>query len=99
MSIQGTVGADRFCGKGIRIKRDLKFAAKNFQPANMIAMLVRKQNAVEVFRRDSALLKPKNNLPCAQSTIDQNLAVIGRDKRAVSGAAAAEHPQTEHVGI
>jgi hypothetical protein len=99
MAIQGTVAADRFCGKRIPINRDLKFAAKNFQPANMIAMLVRKQNAVEVFRRDSALLEPKNNLPCAQSTIDQNLAMIRRDKRAVSGAAAAEHPQTEHVGI
>ena len=89
MSIQGTVGADRFCGKGIRIYRDLKFAAKNFQPANMIAMLVRKQNAVEVFRRDSALLKPKNNLPCAQSTIDQEFAFIALDQSAIARAAGA----------
>jgi hypothetical protein len=33
----------------------------------------------------------------AQSAIDQNPAMIGRDQRAVSGAAAAEHRQTEHV--
>ena len=32
----------------------------------------------------------------AQSAIDQDFAVIGRDQSAVSGTAAAEQSQTEH---
>ena len=62
-------------------------------------MLVGEENTIELCRSDSALLEPDHDLPRAQSPIDQNSAMIGRDERAISGAAAAEHGQTEHSSI
>jgi hypothetical protein len=35
-------------------------------------------------------------LPRAQPAIDKNFTMIGRDQRAVSRTAAAEHRQAEH---
>ena len=65
----------------------------------MIAVLVREQNAIKLLGRDLALGETERELPRAQSTIDQQPAMIGRDQCAVAGAAAAEHGQTEHAGI
>jgi hypothetical protein len=45
---------------------------------------------------DATLLKADDDLARAQSTIDQNPAVIGGDESAIPSAAAAEHGQTEH---
>ena len=59
-------------------------------------MFVGEQDAVELLGRDSALLEPQDDLARAQSAIDQNPAMIGRDERAIPGATAAEHGQTEH---
>ena len=59
-------------------------------------MFVGDENAVELLRRDAALLQAQHELARAQSAIDQNFAVIGRDQRAVSRAPAAEHGQAEH---
>jgi len=73
-----------------------KFPAKHFQPANVIAMLMRKKQTVELLGGNATLLKADDDLARAQSTIDQNPAVIGGNERAIPGAAAAEHGQTEH---
>ena len=73
-----------------------KFPAKDFQPANVIAMLVCKKQPVELLGGDATLLKADDDLARAQSTIDQNPAVIGGNESAIPGAAAAEHGQTEH---
>ena len=73
-----------------------KFPAKHFQPANVIAMLMCKKQTVELLRGNATLLKADDDLARAQSTIDQNPAVIGGNERAIPGAAAAEHGQTEH---
>ena len=62
----------------------------------MIAVLVGEQNAIELLRHHAALLEPEHNLPRAQSAIDQDSAMIGRDQRTISGTAAPEHRQTEH---
>jgi hypothetical protein len=59
-------------------------------------MFVRKQNAIQLFWGYTALFEAQNNLARAESAIDQNFTVIGRDQGAVSRAAAAEHSQTEH---
>jgi hypothetical protein len=67
--IQAAIEADGFGGKRIGIDRNPKFAAKNFEPANMISVLVGQQNAIEAFRGDAALLQAKNNLSCAQSAV------------------------------
>ena len=73
-----------------------KLPAKHFQPANVIAMLMCKKQTVELLGGNATLLKADDDLARAQSTIDQNPAVIGRNERAIPGAAAAEHGQTEH---
>jgi hypothetical protein len=99
MSIQQAVATNRFGGERVAINRHVKFAAKNFQAANMIAVLVREQDAIELAERHAALFETQDDLPRAQSTIDKNLAMIGRDEGAVSGAAAPEHRQTEHASI
>jgi hypothetical protein len=65
----------------------------------MIAVLVGEEDAIELRRGDPALLEPDDDLPRAQSSINENPAMISRDKGAISGAAAAEHRQTEHGSI
>ena len=73
-----------------------KFPAKHFQPANVIAMLMCKKQTVELLGGDATLLKADDDLARAQSTINQNSAVIGGNESAIPSAAAAEHGQTEH---
>jgi hypothetical protein len=97
MSIQRALTLDCFGGERVAINRNVKLAAENFEPADVVAMLVREENAVEPVGRYAALLKAQRYLPGAQSAIDKNFAVISRDKRAVPGTAAAEHGQAEHV--
>jgi hypothetical protein len=62
----------------------------------VIAVFVRENNAVELFRRDATLLQAQYDLPRAKTAINKNPAMICGDKRAVSRAPAAEHGQAEH---
>ena len=62
----------------------------------MIAVLVGEKNAVELFRPDAAKFEPDNKLPRAQSAIDQQPAMIGREQGRVPPAATAEHREAEH---
>src|SRR2546426_9769624 len=75
------------------------FAAEHFESADMIAMFVSEQDAIELFRRNSAHLQARQNLARAQSTIDEQATMIGCDQGAVSAAAAAEHDEAEHCAI
>src|SRR4029450_9863282 len=59
-------------------------------------MFVRENNAVELLRRDPALLQTQHDLASTQTAINENLAVVGGDQRAVPRAPAAEHGQAEH---
>src|SRR5205809_7273216 len=77
----------------------MKFPAEHFEPANMIAVFVRQEHAIELPRRDSALLEPDHDLSRAESVIDQDPAMIGRDQGAIPRAAAAEHGQSEHARL
>src|SRR5213075_635239 len=88
-----------FRGEPVAINRDMKFPAEHFEPANVIPVLVRQEHAIELRRRDSALLEADDDLSRAQSAIDQNPAMIGRDQSAISCAAAAEHGQSEHARL
>src|SRR6266403_1305490 len=96
MLLEQSVVANRFCRERVAINRHVKFAAKNFKPANVIAVFVSKKDAVELVGCNATFRQAKHQLPRAQSPIDQNLAMLSRDQRAVSGAAAAEHRQAEH---
>jgi hypothetical protein len=77
----------------------VKFPAKHFKTANMIAVLVGEKHAIELVGSDSALGETQDELARAQSAVDEQAAMIGRDERAVSGAPTAEHRQTEHVRL
>ena len=91
--------ANRFRRKRVAIDRDLEFATEHFKPADMIAMFVCKQDAIELSGSNAAERQTHDELACAQPAIDQNVAMIGRNERAISGAAAPEHGQTEHVRL
>ena len=91
--------ADRFCRERVAINRDVKFAAEHVESANVIAMFVGEEDAIELVRSDSALREAQDKLARAQSAVDQQPAMIGRDERAVSRAPAPEHRQTKHCSI
>jgi hypothetical protein len=57
---------------------------------------VRKEDAIELLRRDAALLQAQHQLPRAQPAIDENFAMIRCHQGAVTRAPAAEHRQAEH---
>jgi hypothetical protein len=90
---------DRFRGERVAINGNVKFPAEHFEPANVVAMFVGEEDAIELGGRDSALGQAKNDLTRAQASIDQEPAMIRGDERTVSGAAAAEHGQGEHALI
>jgi len=77
----------------------MKFPAKHFEAADVIAMFVGEKDAIELVRGDSALSQAQDELSRAQSAVDQEAAMIGGDQRAISGAPAPEHRQTEHVRL
>jgi len=83
--------ADRFRRERVAINRDVKFSAKHFEAANVIAMFVGKEDAIELVWGDSAPCEAQDKLSRAQSTVDKQPAMIGRDERAVSCAPASEH--------
>src|SRR5947209_8521431 len=77
----------------------MKLAAEHFEPADVIAVFVSEKDAIQLARRDPALLEPDHDLPRAQPAIDQNPTMIGRDQSAIPRAAAAEHGQSEHARL
>ena len=90
------IGADRFRGQGIAINRDRKFSAENLEPADVVPMLVGEKDTVEFVRRDPAEREPEDELTRAQTAIDEESAMVGRDERAIPRASAPEHGQTKH---
>jgi hypothetical protein len=62
----------------------------------MVAVFVREKYAVELLRRYATLFQAQCQLSGAESTIDENLAMIRCNQRAVSRAAATKHGQAEH---
>jgi len=52
------------------------------------------EHAIELRRRDAALLETDHDLPRAQSAMHQEPAVIGRDQGTIFPRCAAEHGQS-----
>ena len=77
----------------------MKFPAEHFETADMIAMFVGQEHAIELVWSDPALREAQDELARTQPAIDQQPAMIGGDERAVPGAAAPEHCQSEHVRL
>jgi hypothetical protein len=95
-SFRETAGPKRLGRESIAVNWQIKFVTENFKTADVISVFVRENNAVELLWRDAALLQTQHDLPCAETAINENLAMIGRDQRTVSRAAAAKHGQAEH---
>ena len=74
----------------------MKFAAEDVEAANVIAMFVGEEDAIKLLGSNAALSEAQDKLSRAQSAVDQQPAMIGRDERAVSRAPASEHRQTKH---
>ena len=96
MLLEQSVAPNRLRSKRVAINRHLQFATKNFESAHVIAVLVRKKDTIELAWHDPTLREAQHQLPRAQTAIDENFAMLGRDQCAVSRAPAAEHRQTEH---
>ena len=90
------VASHSFGRQCVAVDRYIKFAAENFKSTNVITVLMREKDAVELFRHDAAMLQTQHQLPRAQTAIDKNLAMIGCDQRTISRAPAAEYGQAEH---
>src|SRR5215813_9434966 len=95
-SLRQTTGPKRLGREPIAVNRQIEFVAENFKTANVISVFMRENNAIELLRRDAALLQTQHHLPRAQTTINENLAMMGGNQSAVSRAPAAEHGQAEH---
>ena len=95
-SLREAAGPKRLGCEPIAVNRQIEFVAENFKTADVISVFVRENNAVEPLRCDATLLQTQHDLPRAQTAINENIAVIGRDQRAVSRAPATEHGQAEH---
>ena len=95
-SLRKTIGSKRLAGEPIAVNRQVELVAKNFKAANVIGVFVRENNTIQLLRRDAALLEAQNDLPRAETAINENLAMIRGNQRTVSRAPAAEHSQAEH---
>ena len=97
MFIERALASDRFGGEGVAENRNGKFTAEHFEAADVVAMFMREKNAIQLRWCDATLFQAQSQLSRAQSAVDENLAVIGGEQRAISGTATAEHGQTEHA--
>jgi hypothetical protein len=95
-SLREITGSKRLSREPIAVNRQIEFVAENFKTADVICVFMCENNAVELFRCDATLLETQNDLPRAQTAINENLAMIGGNQRTVSRAPAAEHGQAEH---
>jgi len=95
-SFRETAGPKRLGREPVAINRQIEFMAENFKTADVIGVFVRENDAVELLRRDATLLQTQHHLPRAQTAINENIAMLGGDQRAIPGAPAAEHGQAEH---
>ena len=95
-SLREITGSKRLSREPIAVNRQIDFVAENFKTADVICVFMCENNAVELFRCDAALLETQNDLPRAQTAINENLAVRGGNQGTVSRAPATEHGQAEH---
>ena len=90
-------GADRFRGESVAINRDTKFPTKHLESADVIAVFMREQDAIELIGRHPAEREPEDELARAQPAIDEKPAMIGREEGGVPRAPAPEHREAEHA--
>ena len=96
VSPECAIAAHRFCRQRIAINRHVKFPAKDFKPADMVAVFVREKHAIELLRCYTTLFQAQYHLSSAETAVDENLAMIRCDQGAVSRTPAAKHGQAEH---
>jgi len=95
-SLGETAGPQGLGRESIAVNRQIEFVTENFEAADVISVFVRENNTVELLRHNAALLQTQHDLPRAQTAINENLAMISGNQRAVARAPAAEDGQAEH---
>src|SRR5215831_16115628 len=83
-SLRETAGPKRLRREPIAINRQIEFVAENLKTADVISVFVRQHNAVQLLRREATLPQTQYDLPRAEAAINENLAMIRGDQRAVS---------------
>ena len=78
-SLRQTIGPKRLGGESIAINRQIEFVAENFKTTDVIGVFMCEKNAIELLGRDAALFQTQNDLPRAQPSINENLAMVGGD--------------------
>src|SRR6266404_5028524 len=85
---------DRFLRRPIAIDRDAQLLGERQQALHMIRMLMRDQDAREVFRRSTKRGEPFANLSRAESGIDQDARLFGLHIGTIAGGTAAKNRQS-----
>src|SRR4029453_1223379 len=91
-----SVAAQRFGRQSIAIDRRGKLFAPHFEPARVVAVLVCEKNAVDLQRIQPAQAQPFDELPRAESAIDEKARLRRFHERSVTRAAAAEDREVNH---
>ena len=81
-------------GGGGGIHRHRRLFQQNPQPADVVAVLVGQENAVDAFQINSEPFRPVGELLRAESGIDQQAHATDLDHRRVSRTTATQYRQT-----
>ena len=82
---------DGLLGQAIAIDRDLQFGGQSNQALNMIRVLMRDENAVQILRSSPQGEEPLANLTPAQPRIHKEPGLIGLQVSAVTAGSAPEY--------
>ena len=76
--------------------RDFILAGQSEHTADMVTMLVRHDDAVEIARLATNTQQTGHGLPQPEAAIEHQGGLTGLDEQRVTGAAAAERGKTDH---
>lgn len=77
--------------RAIAVNRDAQFVRQSRQAGNVVAVLVRDKDGVQILRRPADAGEALADLPQAETGIDQHPRLVGFDVGAVAGRTAAEN--------
>jgi hypothetical protein len=77
----------------VTVNRDAKFHGNAAQAADVIAVFVRDENAVQTFRRAANAGQPLADLPRAEAGVNQQPRLVRFQVGAIAGGTAAQDGQ------
>ena len=89
--------AQRFGGERVAVDGSVKLSAPHIEPAGMVSVFVREQDAIDLDGVNSACGQALPDLQTAEPTIDEQTGLRRLDERAISRAATAEDGEVKHL--